>query len=90
MTEEQELRREAERRADAKLCFRAHLMAYAVVNGGLVLINLVTSPGYFWAIWPMFGWGLGVVAHGIGVYHYIGGLRERAIEAEIQRLRARL
>lgn len=32
---EQRLRKVAERRADAKLGFRTHLMAYVVVNGAL-------------------------------------------------------
>ena len=44
--EELRLRRIAERRADAKLGFRSHLMVYAIVNAGLVAINLTTSPGY--------------------------------------------
>ena len=48
-----EMRRLAVRRADMKLAFRSHLMAYVGVNGGLVALNLITSPGYFWAIWPM-------------------------------------
>jgi len=33
-----------------------------------VLLNLVVSPGYFWAIYPMLGWGLGLLLHGIKVY----------------------
>ncbi|MFI4950355.1 MAG: 2TM domain-containing protein [Caulobacterales bacterium] len=84
-----ELRRQAERRADVKLGFQTHLLAYVVVNAGLVAINLVTSPGYFWAIWPIIGWGLGVLAHGIAVFHFGGDLRERAVETELRRLRER-
>ena len=43
MTDDVELRRLAIRRADMKLAFRSHLMAYVVVNAGLVAINLITS-----------------------------------------------
>ena len=86
---ETDLRRRAERRADAKLSFRANLVAYVLVNAGLVAINLITSPGYFWAIWPMLGWGLGLVAHGVTVYYDDGDARERAIEAEMRKLRSR-
>jgi hypothetical protein len=91
MTEdsELELRRRAERRADAKMSFRANLLAYAVVNAGLVAINLITSPGYFWAIWPLFGWGIGLLAHGIAVYNDPGDERERMVQAELERLRRR-
>ncbi|MET0273644.1 MAG: 2TM domain-containing protein [Phenylobacterium sp.] len=85
--DELELRRRAERRADAKLGFRAHLMAYVVVNAGLIAINLITSPAYFWAAWPLFGWGLGVFAHAIAVYHDGGELRERMVREELERLR---
>jgi hypothetical protein len=87
---EQELRRQAERLADAKIGFRNHLLAYVVVNAGLVATNLITSPGYFWAIWPMFGWGLGVLAHGVAVYFDGADMRERAVQIEIERLRKRL
>jgi hypothetical protein len=84
---ELELRHLAERRADAKMSFRTHLLAYVLVNAGLVAINLLTSPGSFWAIWPMLGWGLGVVAHGVAVYTDTGDMRERAVQAELERLR---
>ena len=84
---ELELRRRAERRADAKMSFRANLLSYVVVNAGLLVINLLTSPGYYWVIWPVIGWGLGLLAHGIAVYYDAGDLRERAVEAELERLR---
>ena len=48
--------------------FKSHLFAFMAINGFLVLLNLVVSPGYFWAIFPMLGWGLGLLLHGIKVY----------------------
>ena len=45
---------------------REHLTSYVVVNTFLVLIWFFTSPGgYFWPIWPMMGWGVGVVLHAV-------------------------
>ncbi|WP_309645348.1 2TM domain-containing protein [Phenylobacterium sp.] len=85
--EEQRLRRIAERRADAKLGFRAHLLVYLVVSAGLAAINLLTSSDYYWFVWPMLGWGVGVVAHGLSVHAYVGDHRERMIEEEMARLR---
>ncbi|MFM6198162.1 MAG: 2TM domain-containing protein, partial [Dolichospermum sp.] len=41
---------------------------FMAINGFLVLLNLVVSPGYFWAIYPMLGWGLGLLLHGLKVY----------------------
>jgi hypothetical protein len=83
-----ELRRIATRRADAKLGFRSHLIVYAMVNGGLVALNLATSPGYLWSLWPALGWGIGLFAHGASVYGFVGADRERMIEQELVRLRA--
>ena len=35
--------------------FYTHLAVYLCVNGVLFTINLMTSPGYLWAIWPLMG-----------------------------------
>lgn len=86
---ELELRRMAEKRADAKLGFRSHFLAYAIVNAGLICINLLTSRDYFWFVWPMFGWGIGLVAHFAAVYVDDGDSREKAIQVELERLRRR-
>jgi hypothetical protein len=48
--------------------FKSHLFAFMAINGFLVILNLIVSPGYFWAIFPMLGWGLGLLLHGIKVY----------------------
>jgi len=40
-----------------------HLTSYLVVNAFLLFINLRTTPWHIWAIWPMLGWGIGLVAH---------------------------
>lgn len=87
MTDDVELRRLAIRRADMKLAFRSHLMAYVLVNAGLVVINLLTSPNYFWALWPMLGWGIGLGAHAASVYMNGEGMRDRLIEEELEKLR---
>jgi hypothetical protein len=52
--------------ADCRQGFRAHALSYASVISGLIVIWLLTSPGgYFWPVWPMFGWGIGLASHGI-------------------------
>ena len=81
------LRRTAERRVDAKLSFRVHLFVYLVVNSGLLLLNLVTSPGYLWCLWSVFGWGVGLIAHAYAVYGLATRDREGLIAAEVVRLR---
>lgn len=48
--------------------FYSHLINYAVVMVGLFIVNFITSPDYYWAWWAAFGWGIGVVSHGMSVF----------------------
>lgn len=51
---------------DAKLGFRIHLFVYAAVQVLLVATWYFTSDGgetMPWFIFPLIGWGIGVVAH---------------------------
>ncbi|MCC5629639.1 2TM domain-containing protein [Nostoc sphaeroides CHAB 2801] len=48
--------------------FKAHLVSFVAVNSFLILLNLITSPSYFWAIFPVLGWGLGLFFHWWSVY----------------------
>lgn len=87
MTDDAELRRLAARRADMKLAFRSHLMAYVLVNGALFVINVITSPSHLWVFWPMLGWGIGLAAHASTVYWSGESHRDRLIEEELEKLR---
>ncbi|ESU26256.1 hypothetical protein FLJC2902T_27360 [Flavobacterium limnosediminis JC2902] len=49
--------------------FYGNLTAYIVVNIFFVIINLLTSPEHLWFYWPMLGWGIGVVFHGLQVFN---------------------
>ena len=51
--------------------FYGNLSAYIVVNTGLIILNLVTSPDQIWFIWPLLGWGIGVAFHGMRVFNYM-------------------
>ncbi|HEX2084380.1 MAG TPA: DUF1707 domain-containing protein [Solirubrobacteraceae bacterium] len=53
--------------------FREHLRAYVMVMALLVAIWALTGAGYFWPVWPMLGWGIGVWSHASAV----GGFRPR-------------
>ncbi len=51
--------------------FYSHLTSYILVMVLLTVINLVFSPDYFWVIWPMLGWGIGIVNHALGVFNIL-------------------
>lgn len=50
--------------------FYAHLVSYILVNLLLFLINIMTSPDVLWFYWPLFGWGIGIVMHGLFVFGF--------------------
>jgi len=55
-------------RAKAKVEFRIHLINYMVVITLLAIINLTLTPEYIWFKWPLLGWGIGIILHGIKVH----------------------
>ncbi|MFV8464986.1 2TM domain-containing protein [Flavobacterium sp. LB1P62] len=61
----------AKKRVEEIKGFYGNLVAYIVVNIGLLAINLLTSPKHLWFYWPMLGWGIGVVFHGMKVFNYM-------------------
>ena len=72
---------EAEKRA----LFRSHLISYLGVNIFLLILNGVVTPGFWWAVFPILGWGLGLFFHAMAAYGLIGNENE----AEFLRWRAR-
>ncbi len=40
---------------------RPELAAFVAVNLLLIVIWAATGAGYFWPIWPLLGWGLGLI-----------------------------
>ncbi|HEX7197925.1 MAG TPA: 2TM domain-containing protein [Dongiaceae bacterium] len=84
-----ELRRLAERRVDAKISFLVHAAIFVAVNAALAVWNLATTPGDPWILWCVGPWGLALAGQGFGAYGDWPAKRERAILAEIERLRAR-
>ena len=40
---------------------RPELAAFLAVNLMLIVIWAATGAGYFWPIWPILGWGLGLI-----------------------------
>jgi hypothetical protein len=77
----------AKARVEAKLGFYRHLIIYVLVNLLLLVINLLESPEYLWVKWPVFGWGIGVVAHALSVFspRWVGSQKEKMIQREMER-----
>lgn len=43
--------------------FYTDALIYGVVNLGLILIWAISGGGYFWPIWVIIGWGIGLGVH---------------------------
>lgn len=77
----------ARRRAGAKMGWYIHATVYVLVN--LFLVLLATSRGQDWAMYPLLGWGLGLLIHGAVVFFVApgGNLYDRLLERERKSLR---
>jgi hypothetical protein len=85
---EQEIRVQIVRRMRARLGFIWHAVVFFMANITMIFINLRFSPDTWWFVWPLGGWGAGLILHAFAVF---GGpaLSEAAIQAEVQREMAR-
>jgi uncharacterized ion transporter superfamily protein YfcC len=63
-----QLRERALRRLKKRRDFGAHLLVYVLVNTFIVIIWAVTSGGFFWPIFPIVAWGIGVVMNAWDVW----------------------
>jgi predicted membrane channel-forming protein YqfA (hemolysin III family) len=77
---EVDARARAVARLKKKREFRDHLLAYLLVNGTLVAIWIVTGAHFFWPIFLMLAWGIGLIFHALDVYGH-----EEISEADIRR-----
>ena len=84
--EGEELREQALSSLKKKRDFRSHVFIYVAVNTVLVVIWAITSAGFFWPIFPILGWGIGVAANAWDVYGR-KPITEEEIAREADRLR---
>ena len=80
-----QLREVARARLIKRREFVAHLSAYLLVNAFLMSIWVITGAGFFWPVFPILGWGIGLFFHGWETFS--APLSEARIEREVARLR---
>jgi hypothetical protein len=69
--------------------FYGNLFSYVVIIGFLAVINLLTSPGYPWVIFPALGWGIGIAFHAYGTFAKRGLFGHEWEERKIRELMER-
>lgn len=60
---EESLRRIALRKVNFRMSVKIHVSVYITVCIFLSVINLVLTPTWWWVIFPIFGWLIGVAEH---------------------------
>jgi hypothetical protein len=83
---EEQLREQAIKVAHKKRDFRTHVVAYVLVNALLIGIWAVTGADFFWPVFVLGGWGIGLAFNAWDVYGR-SPLTESEIQREMQRLR---
>jgi succinate dehydrogenase hydrophobic anchor subunit len=58
----------AHKRVKELKSFYSNLISYVIVTIFLIILNLITSPKQLWFYWPLMGWGIGVIGHGMSVF----------------------
>jgi hypothetical protein len=67
--------------------FRTHLIVYCVINAVLWIIWCATSRADPWPVWPMAGWGIGVLFHYLFDYRPFRFLSE---EEEFKKIKKKM
>jgi hypothetical protein len=75
----------AKKRVEELKGFYGNFTTYCIVIPSLVLINYFTYWDHKWFIYPMLGWGLGVLFHGVSVFGYGKSWEERKIQEIINK-----
>jgi hypothetical protein len=78
-------REKAREKAELRLAFRWHAVAYTSVNLLLVGIWYFSGAGLPWFLFPLGGWGIGLAAHGFAAY---GSGQSGWVDRETERILA--
>ena len=80
----------ATKQVEAMTGFYIHLVVFLLVNALLLVVNWLTSPNFWWVVFPFVGWGIGVVAHGVAVFSRTPNFVTRWKQRKIEQLKARM
>ena len=84
-TARQAAERRARQRVEQKLGLALHWLVYLAVNTALI----IAAGGLAGSGWRLAGWGLGLTVHTAYVVADLGRVRERLVQRELDRERAR-
>ena len=65
---EREIREKAIRRVYGRVAFGWHAVVFVMCNAAMVSINFAYNPDTLWFVWPLAGWGAGLLLHGFAIF----------------------
>ena len=78
-------RAQTRKRLQDRRDFTSHVVAYIVVNAFLVAVWAITDyGGYFWPVWVIAGWGVGLLLHAYETFFH-RPVSEADVDAELRR-----
>lgn len=80
-----EQRQRAIGRIRAKRHFWLHVAFFAAMAVYFVFLWAQSSASFFWPVWALIGWGMGLVAHAYHVFGWERPISEERIQREIDR-----
>ncbi len=84
------LYKRAEEIVEKKIKFYRNLQAYIIVNAFLAIINWFFTPEFWWVLFPVFFWGIGVFKDFLMAFVFVDKFsddyRERKIQEEMMKL----
>lgn len=60
----------AKKRVENLKAFYIHLALYILVNLMLFFINISSDSSKLWFLYPLAGWGIGIVIHGLTTFPF--------------------
>ena len=84
-SQEQLAYEKAAKRVEELKGFYGNLISYCIFIPFLIFINLKTAPNYHWFWWPLLGWGIGVISHGIKTFGIGTDWEERQIKKYMEK-----
>ena len=78
-------------RVDKKLKFYRGLVSYIIVNAFLFVINYIFTPSFWWVMFPIFFWGIGLVVSFFKAFVFVDfygeEYRQRKIAEEMEKMK---
>ncbi|MBJ8054943.1 histidine kinase [Bacillus mycoides] len=68
--ERDEIYLRAKKRMENLKAFYIHLTVYILVNLMLFFINISSDSSKLWFLYPLGGWGIGIVIHGLTTFPF--------------------